>query len=315
MKTPEKLRDLYEKELKISLKDVEDIRKKAKKWRIFMIICLVVVFVGLQMFQSNYNPYVTIPVLILGVLGALAFFIIYRIHNQDYRRFFKENIFTKIIHFVNPAYKYEAQKFVPLVHFQKCGLFLDTPSSYTGDDLVSGIIDKTPFMFSELKVRTKRGSGDDEKIVTLFKGLFFVIEFNKKLNESSFVIPEKTHTSMFGKEKSEVKEYGKLIKLENPEFEKIFSVYGSSQQEARYILTPKMMEAMVNLYNICDLQMMFSFIGSKVYCALPISHDLFEPTVMHQIEYSDVEQYYMYLSMIETIIKEMNLNTRIWTKK
>ncbi len=37
--------------------------------------------------------------------------------------------------------------------------------------------------------------------------------------------------------------HGKLVKLENPEFEKEFVVYSSGQQEARYILTPVMMEA------------------------------------------------------------------------
>ncbi len=57
-----------------------------------------------------------------------------------------------------------------------------------------------------------------------------------------------------GKEKTNAKHYGELIKLENPEFEKIFSVYGSSQQEARYVLTPTMMEAIVNVYKTCNLK-------------------------------------------------------------
>ncbi len=148
----------------------------------------------------------------------------------------------------------------------------------------------------------------------VFKGLFFVAEFNKDLNESTFVVPEKEFANLLGKEKTSAAHYGELVKLENPEFEKIFSVYGSSQQEARYVLTPTMMEAIVNVYKTCNLKMRFSFTGSKVYCAIPMKKDMFEPTVKRGVKYSNIEEFYMILNLIETIITEMNLNTRIWTK-
>ncbi len=148
----------------------------------------------------------------------------------------------------------------------------------------------------------------------IFKGLFFIAEFNKNLNESSFVVPEKSHSNMLGKEKSKVNRFGELIKLENPEFEKIFSVYGTSEQEARYILTPMMMEAMVAVYKKFGFAMRFSFIGSKVYCAIPMKKDMFEPNIKRGVKCSDIEEFYMILNLIETIITEMNLNTRIWTK-
>ncbi len=149
----------------------------------------------------------------------------------------------------------------------------------------------------------------------VFKGLFFVAEFNKNLNENTFVVPEKEYANLLGQEKTKVAHYGELVKLENPEFEKIFSVYGSSQQEARYVLTPTMMEAIVNLSKTYNLKMKFSFRGAKVYCAIPMKKDMFEPTVKRGIKYEDIEEFYMILSLIETIITEMNLNTRIWTKE
>ncbi len=149
----------------------------------------------------------------------------------------------------------------------------------------------------------------------VFKGLFFVADFNKHLNESTFVVSEKEYANMLGKEKEKVEHYGNLVKLENPEFEKVFSVYGSSQQEARYVLTPTMMEAIVNLHKTYHLKMKFSFTGSKVYCAIPMKKDMFEPTVKRGVRYEDIEAFYMILSLIETIITEMNLNTRIWSKE
>ncbi len=153
------------------------------------------------------------------------------------------------------------------------------------------------------------------KIYTkVFKGLFFVAEFNKTLNDSTFVVAEKEY-AILGRERSKVKNYGNLVKLENPEFEQVFSVYGSSQQEARYVITPTMMEAMLNLHKTYNLKMRFSFRGSKVYCAIPMRKSMFEPTIKRGVKYSDIEEFTMILNLIETIITEMNLNTRIWTKE
>ncbi len=42
---------------------------------------------------------------------------------------------------------------------------------------------------------------------------------------------------------------------------------------------------------------------------------MFKPTVKRGVAYSDIEEFSMILNLIETIITEMNLNTRIWTKK
>lgn len=61
--------------------------------------------------------------------------------------------------------------------------------------------------------------------------------------------------------------------------------------------------------------MHFSFIGERVHCAVSFSKGLFEPRVSKSgVKFSDVEEMYCLFSLIEIIIHEMNLNTRIWTK-
>jgi hypothetical protein len=71
------------------------------------------------------------------------------------------------------------------------------------------------------------------------------------------------------------------VKLENPGFERIFSVYGDSQQEARYILTPAMMEAMTNNNKQYNRKMYFSFVGSHVYCAISFMQGI----ALHRVFY------------------------------
>ncbi len=75
------------------------------------------------------------------------------------------------------------------------------------------------------------------------------------------------------------------------------------------------MEAIVNIHKAYGLTMYFSFKDENVFCAIPFSRNLFEPNIKKSgVNYRDVEEMYVLFSLIETIVKEMNLNTRIWTK-
>ena len=103
--------------------------------------------------------------------------------------------------------------------------------------------------------------------------------------------------------------------MENVAFEKLFVVYGTDQIEARYILTPAIMEAMIRIVEVYGKRVHFSFIGSRVYVAIMIDQDLFEPRIFSSgVRFEDVERMNRNFGIIETLIHEMNLNTRIWTK-
>ncbi len=318
METQEQLKSLYEKELKPQLTDMEKMRKFVKKWRALAIASLIL---AILFCFSDYT--------LLQIIGGIGFFVgaIYAgvkalgTYNK-YHKQFKSEVVRKVIHLINPAYKYNSAKHIEVYDYNKAAIFKRKAERCLGDDLVFGKIDKTPFKFSEVKTQYKTTSTNDNgKTVTqwhdIFRGLFFFAEFNKNIDGQTFVFPEKDRkmVNLFGKEKDESKHHGELVKLENPEFEKTFSVYGTSQQEARYILTPVMMEAIVNIHKRYGYKMYFSFKGENVFCAIPFNRNLFEPNIKRSgINFADVEEMYMLFSLIETIIHEMNLNTRIWTK-
>ena len=120
---------------------------------------------------------------------------------------------------------------------------------------------------------------------------------------------------MFGK-KLQASTKGRLVKLENPEFEKLFAVFSTDQIEARYILTPAIMEAMVRIHKQYKRKMYLSFTGTRVYVAMSFNKNLFEPKIMGKgVNFNDVEFMFNLFVMNETIVHELNLNTRIWTKE
>jgi len=107
-----------------------------------------------------------------------------------------------------------------------------------------------------------------------------------------------------------------LVKLENPEFESFFQVYSTDQIEARYILTPKIMESLVKIKKQFKNDIYFSFSGTRIYMALKSDQNLFEPRFYGSIiSFNDIEIMYNLFYLNKLFIKELNLNTRIWTKK
>ena len=59
-----------------------------------------------------------------------------------------------------------------------------------------------------------------------------------------------------------------------------------------------------------------SFINSSVYIAFPLDNNYFEPPVFKTLLKADLlEEDMNILSFMLMIIKELDLNTRIWTKR
>ncbi len=319
MKSVEELKALYESELKPQLTGLEKKRKTIKRFSRWGGLIAIFSFIFIRLIP---NQTILIVVSILAIIAVLYLLIKGGMMYFSYRKEFKKEVVTKIIDLINPDYNYNADKHISTNNFIQSKLFSHTPDRVRGDDYVSGTIEKTDFEFSELQAEYKTTTTKDGKTETswhtIFAGLFFHADFNKHIEGTTFVLPDVAEKLLgkFGQKFQKSFSKGKLVKLENPEFEKKFVVYSSGQQEARYILTPVMMEAMVSLQNKYKRKMHFSFIGERVYCAIKFNKGLFEPRIRKSgVNFNDVEEMYHLFGLIETIITEMNLNTRIWTKQ
>lgn len=318
MKSTEELKNLYNSELKPQLAGLEKDRKRIKRMFGFALVLVILMFLFLSSIPQGAARVATGAVGILGALTLLGFGVV---RFYAYRKVFKQEVVTKVIHLINPDYRYNADRHIASQHFVQSLLFKQQPDKVMGDDFISGVIDKTDFEFSELKAEYKTETIEDGKRKTdwhtIFQGIFFHADFNKHIEGRTFVLPDTAEKlfGKFGQKLQKMNSRGELVKLENPLFEKEFVVYSSSQQEARYILTPTMMEAMVAIRQKYKRKMHFSFIDERLYCAVSFNKALFEPRIRKSgVNFNDIEEMFQLFGLIETIIHEMNLNTRIWTK-
>lgn len=324
MPTETDFQQFYESNLKEKLQRLESARKKILArylWGFLLIIVLVI----WNYYLAGINPesYILVISIVLSATGALWFTIVTFNRKDKYRKSFKSDVVSEIIRLFNPEWRYQYDLCISKPEYERSGIFQHHIDRYDGDDLVTGNVDKTDFQYSELHTQYKQVTYSakgrrQEHWVTIFKGIFMHADFNKNFSGVTYVLPDTAERLLgsWGQSLQRLSSRGELVKLENVEFEKLFVVYGSDQVEARYILTPAIMESMVNLYKRFDGEIYFSFVGSRVYFAKSFSGSLFEPNVFTSgVNFGDAKEMFDLLSMITTLIQDLNLNTRIWTKE
>ncbi|MEO0339403.1 MAG: DUF3137 domain-containing protein, partial [Bacteroidota bacterium] len=311
------IKHLYETKLKDQLKGLESLRKKARTEAIFAAIFGAPAVILLWLFDGDIQ-WLSVP----PGGGALYYFYRYNKAWKIFRTSYKERVVRKIIEVTNPDWVYHPDERITREVYHKSEIFRTGVDRYNGDDLLSGMIGETDFACSELHTEYKTTTTDSKGRTkttyhTIFKGLFFHADFHKHFHGKTFVLPDRSEKMFgnFGKAFQKLSTRGELVTLEDPKFEEEFAVYATDQQEARYILTPTMMEAMCRLKELHGKTFYFSFIDTRVYCAISISEKLFEPPLFKSgVNYENVRKIYELIKINESIVAELNLNTRIWTK-
>jgi hypothetical protein len=312
---------LYNEQIKPSIAGLETLRKKVQRaWLLGVPGVILLVFLFAAM--SGGSGLLLVPIIAVAV-GLIVVIVKATAAWKAYRMAFKEQVVAQIVKAINPGWSYFPDQMINSGVYNQSDIFRTKFDKYRGDDLVKGVLDKTDFECSELHTQYKQVTYDSkgrrqERWVTIFKGLFFHADFNKEFVGRTYVSPDVAE-KMFGRLGRKFQKFSgpaPLVVLENIEFEKAFVVHATDQIEARYILTPAIMEALLKIKKLYNCDLHFSFIGSRVYCALSMNKNLFEPKVFGSvIDLHEVENMHHLFKVNETIIHELNLNTRIWTKE
>lgn len=126
------------------------------------------------------------------------------------------------------------------------------------EDLITGTRDEVTFELFEAHLEERRTSTDSKgrsstRWVTVFRGQCLRFTFDKSFYGRTLVTRDAGFFNHFGGGNGMQR-----ASLEDPEFEKIFEVYTTDQVEARYLLTPDLMQQLVDLER--------TFHGGKLKC-------------------------------------------------
>ena len=284
----------------------ELLRKGRSEGLIYAAIFLVVGVIALLILKLEgiFGPIVIVVISVIILITC--------INNKSkiFSSFYKEEVVDEIIHAFCPNATYSPNNGVGEDLFRNSGLFT-SPDRYHAEDLIEGCLDKTSFICSEVHAEERRARSTKNGVQyyweDIFKGFLFIADFHKEFLGETTIL----RNSFF-----KVKMGASRVKMENPDFEKVFDVFSTNQIEARYLITPSMMERMLKLDSNFKKGVTISFRNSTILVAIPDSKNRFEADVWSSLnDMSILKSDFEVLQSLLEIVDELNLNTRIWSKE
>lgn len=322
-----KFRAYYNEKLRGDYAGLEPVRKKyLREFGLRMAAGLVAAgWYGVYCKTRNIPAEIVFSDNAVGVYCLLVslFWIWVRRPFNKYKQDTKQLVMDKILAFWGGVrYLAKSGSDISSENLRKSGLFGDFDDRDIDDDF-KGTYHEAEVMISEQHltrmVRTRNGSRKS----TVFKGIIIKLKFGKKIAGQTvvrrdrgwfnFMMPaprlgEKKFADGTVVESIFIKSALQNIKLEDPVFEKEWEVYATDQVEARYILTPALMERMLEIKRrFYGKSIEFSFFDNQVLIAVRTNKDMFETTSLftpalayHKVQ-EVVAQFYSVFSAVDLL--------------
>lgn len=279
--------------------------------------------------------FISIPVLFIAVIWSFIFLI--RTHSR-FRHHFRDIIVREMVKQLIETCKlpkdypgseleweYGINRKIGSFGISQSGLFIiKDHDKFTGHDRILGKIGLTEFDFSALTLYKRVTSGKQSeryKYKKKFRGILFLADFNKNFRGHTLLRDKKIRSFRHLKRYiwllfNSIVHGKKLqrIHLESKDFERHFKTKTSHEIEARYILSPNLMERLVKFRKKRRNPIDISFRNSYIAIALSSKKYFYDPSIIRRMKNGQVKDVYDDLTFFFSIIEELNLNTRIWGK-
>ena len=176
---------------------------------------------------------------------------------------------------------------------------------YSGNDLIFGQIEGVRVKFSDVEaISIKEDLYRNKTHRVLFAGLLFVADFPKRLKAVTQICSGTDDFKDYG---------GKRARMDDAEFERYFRVYATDQIEARYALTPSLMESLKLLKMRFQRPINIVLTGDKICMAIRTGRDNFEPDLRRPLVGKGANRFYKdEIGGFLRIVEELRLNRKIW---
>ncbi|TKI70248.1 DUF3137 domain-containing protein [Sulfurimonas crateris] len=313
MKSVSELTDFYYKNLFPTLEQLENKRKNLRYKIVIVALVYTLLCAAIAYTLVNFYEFIIFAYIAIGA-------IIYKFLIHDYTHEFKMSVIKPLIHAIDSSLLYSSTTHVSDYYFERSKLF-EKPDKLGGNDYVKGQIDGINIQFSDIHAQKRhKNSKGRESWSTLFQGLFIVADFNKNFSGETVVLPDSAQ-STFGDLighwlQSNNMARDELVKMDDPEFEKEFVVYSTDQVEARYILSNSLMKKLLAFQQKSSHKVHISFIQNHIYMAISYNKDLFEPSIFRSLlDYKVAMEYVKTLHLAISVVEELKLNQKLWSKR
>jgi len=232
----------------------------------------------------------TYAILVVGFMALTGVAVWSHTPVRKYKTNVKTDVFPEIFKFFGEDYLYSENSPLKMELLESSEIIPSYDSSHL-EDYVKGDYKDVTLELTEARLQETRGSGKNRRTVTVFNGIFVLLEMNKNFSGKTIVkkdagrmgnwFTKKLGKNLFSKTTATDLEN---VKLEDPVFEKKFEVYSNDQVEARYLLTTSFMERLLELSSLFSKQgvIQCSFYLNKLLLMIPSDKNRFEVGSIYQ---------------------------------
>jgi hypothetical protein len=297
--------DFYAAEIAPIVDDIAAARAVASRevWKRTLILSAVAVPATAALFV-----FVDPQAAFFGVFGAAALYKFYaRKPAREFSSQYKEEVVHRLGQFFDLTYEREPAHFDP-TRYKALKLIPRYDKASTEDGL-TGQHDNVSIRFLEAHLQQERRSKNSTHHVTVFKGPLLAMTFPKPFKGTTLLQTDRT---MVGNFLSRAFTQGERVRLEDPEFEKQFEVYSTSQVEARFILTPDFMVRLLRLQKRFGKDLQAAFQDNEMLIAINGAADRFEAGSLddHADPHAPIARTVEELKAIFDLIETLNLTSQ-----
>lgn len=177
---------------------------------------------------------------------------------------------------------------------------------YHASGLIKGSYKGISFMQSDVVLIRHTESEDSDGNVTehdttVFKGPWAVLDFHKPFS-TNLVVRERTGRASEKWEKNKA-----VVQMENIAFNEKFTVISEDAHNAFYLLTPQMMEHIIQTEKRFSGRIYFCFMNGKIHIAIDNGKNCFENIAMINGAANERKKIYGRLSLVPELMKQMKL--------
>lgn len=296
---------------------IEEQNKIKNKYKSIVSIIGIIgtlMMISLVWFKMENNILLLLMVLILVIVFVLVFSISLYGYNKmgppiirTFRDKFKNQAINTLIKSIDEFLEYEPNNSIPQEIYERAEF--NTFEKYFSEDLIYG---KTENECNFEMAQVSTWVNADDRVYTIFQGIFAVIETPKPFNEVIYIRGNN----------EKVKFSNLKIELDSTEFEKFFDVYSSDNITTMQILTSDIMQKLVEFLKKSSIPYEITIKENCIYIAFSCGKVFEPPTnifyLPKTLEQSDLKQFalnksdlYRYYEILDFTIEFTNLLTQM----
>lgn len=251
-----------------------------------------------------------IPLVLIGVVATGIFVVLRSRISKEMKRCVSENVVRSVINSVFDGAFYDPFGRLSDSIIENTELGFSSFNEISGSDYISGVYNGLNVEMSDVKLvqvtRTHTKNGTQETRTTIFEGPWMICDFGKDLSADLLLVERSGLGKKFAKGG---------IKTESEEFNKNFLIESDSDHDAFYILTPHMMEYILEMDQKGGGKTHMRFMrGGKVHIAINSGRNSFELSGTNVDLAFLKSKFESELRYITDIIDELRLQDTIYKK-